>query len=157
MGYLARACAAIDKIPMTCISQVSRAYETDPAYGIDTPVANAVVEIKTELAPLVLLDALLKIEQELGRTRDPLATKPQARTIDCDLLWIEGETHAGKKLRLPHPGLGERDFVLVPAEDLLRDPVAFFERQGVAIKDRSERFGTVRSELGEICWTEKLS
>lgn len=156
VAYLARACAAIDKIPMTCITQVSHAYETDPAYGLEMPVANAVAEIRTELAPLVLLDALLKVEKDLGRIRDASSDKPQARTIDCDLLWIEGEKHAGHKLVLPHPRLGERDFVLVPSEDLLREPEAFFARQGIKIKERSERVGTVRSELGEIAWSEYL-
>ena len=50
---------------------VSHAYETEPAYGIATPVANAVAEIRTELHPLVLLDQLLRVEDTLGRVRDP--------------------------------------------------------------------------------------
>ena len=150
--YLARACELINAIPLTCVTGVSHAYETDPAYGIALPVANAVAEIKTELAPLVLLDALMGVEKQLGRKRVPGQEGHGPRTIDCDLLWMEGETHAGRKLSLPHPLLGERDFVLVPMEDLMHDPVRFLTHAGISIKPREERVGLVRADLGEISW-----
>ncbi len=150
--YLARATAFINAIPLTCVTGVSRAYETDPAYGIATPVANAVVEIKTELAPLVLLDSLMGVEKQLGRKRPKGQDGHGPRTIDCDLVWMEGETHAGSKLTLPHPGLGERDFVLLPMEDLMHDPARFLAHSGVDVKPREERVGLVRAELGEVVW-----
>ena len=150
--YLARACELINAIPLTCVTGVSHAYETDPAYGIALPVANAVAEIKTELAPLVLLDALMGVEKQLGRKRVPGQEGHGPRTIDCDLLWMEGETHAGRKLTLPHPLLGERDFVLVPMEDLMHDPARFLTHAGISIKPREERVGLVRADLGEISW-----
>ena len=65
---------------------------------------------------------------------------------------MEGETHAGRKLALPHPLLGERDFVLVPMEDLMHDPVRFLTHAGISIKPREERVGLVRADLGEITW-----
>ena len=58
LDNLSRAVSLIDHIPLTCVVQVSHAYETQPAYGISSSVANAVVEIRTELHPLVLLDEL---------------------------------------------------------------------------------------------------
>jgi 2-amino-4-hydroxy-6-hydroxymethyldihydropteridine diphosphokinase len=151
LDALGHACRLIDEIPLTCVVNVSHAYETDPAYGLKDNVANAVAEIRTELAPLVLLDALMKVEQELGRTR-PEDGSMGPRTIDCDLAWYEGETHAGNKLTLPHKGLGERDYVLVPMEDLLHDPVRFLAHSGVEVLPPEERVGHVRRELGRILW-----
>jgi 2-amino-4-hydroxy-6-hydroxymethyldihydropteridine diphosphokinase len=150
LSYLSRARALIDAIPLTCVVATSHAYETDPAYGIATPVANCVVEIKTELAPLVLLDALLDVENQLGRKRFKGQEGHGPRTCDCDLMWMEGETHAGRKLVLPHPGLGERDYVIVPMEDLMHDPVRFLTHAGVAVAEQPDRVGRVRKELGEI-------
>jgi 2-amino-4-hydroxy-6-hydroxymethyldihydropteridine diphosphokinase len=152
MGYLARAVALIDAIPLTCVTGVSHAYETDPAYGIATPVANCVVEIRTELAPLVLLDHLLAVEDQLGRLRVEGQEGHGPRTIDCDLAWMEDETHAGCRLMLPHPHLGERDYVIVPLEDLMHDPARFLSHSGVKVLDPEERVGRVRSDLGELPW-----
>ena len=152
VGYLARAAALIDKIPLTCVVNVSHAYETDPAYGIATPVANAVVEIRTDLHPLVLIDELLAVENALGRKRDPKQAGHGPRTIDCDLAWVEGEQHYGSKLRLPHAHLAEREYVIVPMEDLMHDPVRFLSHAGVEMVSPEERVGRIRSDLGEIAW-----
>ena len=152
LGYLARATALIDAIPLTCVVGVSHAYETEPAYGIATPVANCVVEVHTELSPLVLLDSLLQVEDELDRVRTPGEEGHGPRTIDCDLAWMEGEIHAGRRLRLPHPRLGERDYVLVPMEDLMHDPVRFLTHAGVQVVPQEERVGIVLSDLGEVEW-----
>ena len=104
---------------MTCVSNCSRIYESEPAYEErQEPFANAVIEIRTELAPLILLDQLMEVENKLGRNRTKSARANGPRTLDCDLLWMEGEIHGGDKLRLPHPKLGERDFVLVPSRTL---------------------------------------
>ncbi len=152
MGNLVQAVRLINKLPLTCVTAVSNAYETEPAYGIGSEVANAVAEIHTELHPIVLLDMLLKIEDELGRERDPETLGHGPRTIDCDLCWIEGEEHHGPRLELPHPRLGERDFVLVPMEDLMPDPVRFLTHAGVDVKPVEERVGRVMADLGTLEW-----
>ena len=152
VGYLARATQLIDEIPLTCVVSVSHAYETEPAYGIATPVVNAVAEIRTELHPTVLMDKLLEVEKALNRIRKPGEEGHGPRTIDCDLLWIEGEQHVGKHLTLPHPRMGERDYVLVPMEDLMHDPVRFFSHGGVKIEPTEKRGGHVTADLGEITW-----
>ncbi len=142
----------IAEIPLTCVSNCSRIYESEPAYETrQDAFANAVIEIKTELAPLVLLDELMKIEAELGRDRSKKAKANGPRTIDLDLLWMDGETHGGKKLRLPHPLIGERDFVLVPLEDLMHDPARFFRYNGVEVKEPEDRVGHIVGELGGVC------
>ena len=141
----------IAEIPLTCVSNCSRIYESEPAYETrQAPFANAVVEIKTELAPLVLLDELLSIENSLGRNRTKSARPNGPRVIDCDLVWMDGERHGGDKLRLPHPKLGERDFVLVPLEDLMHDPARFFRYEGVEVLEPEERMGHVVGELGSL-------
>lgn len=152
MGYLARACKLINDIPLTCVVNVSHAYESEPAYGLATPVANAVVEIRTELHPLVLMDRLLDVEDQLGRERSAETAGHGPRTIDCDLIWVEDELHAGPKLSLPHPRLGERDFVLVPMEDLMHDPARFLSHGGVTVLPPEDRVGQVVDELGVIEW-----
>lgn len=141
----------IAEIPLTCVFNCSRIYESEPAYvKRQEPFANAVVEIRTELSPLVLLDELMAIENRLGRNRTPSARPNGPRVIDCDLLWMEGETHGGDKLRLPHPRLGERDFVLVPLEDLVHDPARFLRYEGVNVLEPEERVGHVVRELGQL-------
>ena len=141
----------IAEIPMTCVSNCSRIYESEPAYEArQEPFANAVIEIRTELAPLILLDQLMEVENKLGRNRTKSARANGPRTLDCDLLWMEGEIHGGDKLRLPHPKLGERDFVLVPLEDLMHDPARFFRYEGVDVKEPEDRVGHIVGELGSL-------
>ena len=152
MAYLSRACKLIDAIPLTSLVAASKAYESEPAYGIATSVANAVVEIRTELSPLVLLDELLEVENELDRVREPGEEGHGPRTVDCDLVWMEGEFHAGRKLTLPHRGLGERDFVLIPLADLQNNPSRFLSHYGVDVVDEMARVGRVRAVLGDIPW-----
>ena len=141
----------IAEIPLTCVSNCSRIYESEPAYEErQEPFANAVVEVRSELAPIILLDELLKIEDKLGRDRTASAKANGPRTLDCDLLWMEGEVHGGEKLVLPHPKIGERDFVLVPLEDLMHDPARFFRYEGVDVKEPEGRVGHVVRELGVL-------
>lgn len=141
----------IAQIPMTCVSSCSRIYESEPAYETDQDAfANAVIEIKTEMEPLILLDELGKVELQLGRDRSGKAKANGPRPIDCDLLWMDNEIHGGNKLRLPHPGLGERDFVLVPLEDLMHNPARFFRYEGIDVKEPEDRVGHVVAELGTL-------
>ena len=55
-------------------------------------------------------------------------------------------------LTLPHPRMGERDYVLVPMEDLMHDPVRFFSHGGVEIAPPDQRVGHVTEDLGAITW-----
>lgn len=138
----------IANIPLTCVTNCSHIYESEPAYLEDQDAfVNAVIELRTELAPTVLLDELLKIEDELDRVR---VVKNGPRTIDCDLLWVDGEYHAGRRLRLPHPAMGERDFVMVPLEDLMHDPARFLRHANLDVLPAEERFGHIVADLGEM-------
>jgi 2-amino-4-hydroxy-6-hydroxymethyldihydropteridine diphosphokinase len=96
---------------------VSTFRETDPVGYEDQPrFLNAAVALDTELEPRALLERLLEIERELGRTRDGPRWGP--RTIDLDLLLYGDEVVDEPGLRVPHPRLHEREFVLEPLAEL---------------------------------------
>lgn len=111
------AIAALGKIPQTQVIKVSSLYRTSPiGYAADEVAQvpdfiNAVVQLKTELSPVDLLDALFVIEKAAGRER-PYRYAP--RILDCDLLLYENEILNSEKLTLPHPRMHERGFVLLP-------------------------------------------
>ena len=91
--------------------------ETEPWGVEDQPLfLNAVAELDTELPPRALLDRLLEIERELGRTRDGARYGP--RTIDLDLLLYGAEAIDEPGLTIPHPHLHERLFVLEPLAEI---------------------------------------
>jgi len=99
-------------------TKISRFFETvawpDPA---DPPFVNAVVEVRTALAPGDLLSRLHRIEQSFGRERG----EPNApRTLDLDIIDYDGRVEAGPP-RLPHPRIEQREFVLVPLRDIAPD------------------------------------
>ena len=156
LDNLSEAVRLIDAIPLTCVVAVSHAYDTEPSYGLKKPVANAVVEIRTELHPTVLMRALLDVQEQMGRptdnSRDVRKAGSEDRIIDCDLCWYEDERHAGRLLTLPHPRLGERDFVIVPMEDLMHDPTRFLTHAGVAVLPPEARVGHLTGDLGELNW-----
>lgn len=95
---------------------VSRLYQSPPMGPQDQPhYYNAVAQLTTSLAPLALLDELQKIEQDAGRVR---LRRWGERTLDLDLL-IYGQQHIhNKRLTVPHIGLLERDFVVIPLLDI---------------------------------------
>jgi 2-amino-4-hydroxy-6-hydroxymethyldihydropteridine diphosphokinase len=96
---------------------VSSVRETDPVDYTDQPrFLNAAVVVETTLEARELLDRLLAIERELGRTRQRPRFGP--RTIDLDLLVYGDETVDEPGLRIPHPRLHERSFVLEPLAEL---------------------------------------
>src|SRR6185295_12949917 len=77
-------------------------------------------EIDTNLEPLDLLTTVNRIESELGRVRD---VRWGPRTVDIDILLIDGLTIADDRLTVPHPRMHERAFVLMPLLELIDDPV----------------------------------
>src|SRR4051795_13232343 len=93
----------------------SRVYETAPVGKTDQPAfLNAAIAVETELPPLALLDALLGIERDLGRIRSEDVERWGPRTIDLDILWMEGVTLNDPRLQVPHPRLEQRAFALIP-------------------------------------------
>ena len=99
---------------VTCLSSI---YETEPISDVEQPpFLNMVAEIGNHLpTPEQMMARLLRIEFALGRVRD---LKDGPRTIDLDLLFY-GEMRSDTEfLRLPHPRLHERRFVLKPLAEI---------------------------------------
>lgn len=101
----------------------SPVYETPPAGGPPQgDYLNAAVLVVTALDARDILERALRIEIELGRVRSA-DTRWGPRTIDLDLLWIEGEAVAEDGLLVPHPRVTERPFALRPLLDVAPDAV----------------------------------
>ena len=99
------------------VEAVSSIRETDPVGMVDQPrFLNAAIRLATDLAPYPLLERLLAVEQQLGRVRTGERYGP--RTIDLDLLLYGDEIVDEPGLRVPHPRLAERRFVLEPLAEL---------------------------------------
>jgi 2-amino-4-hydroxy-6-hydroxymethyldihydropteridine diphosphokinase len=77
---------------------------------------NAVLGVRTSLAPLDLLDACKQVERELGRATAGIRHGPRA--IDVDVLLLGDVRLDSERLRLPHPEVSARRFVLVPLLEL---------------------------------------
>jgi 2-amino-4-hydroxy-6-hydroxymethyldihydropteridine diphosphokinase len=96
--------------------RTSKLYQSPPMGPQDQPnYLNAVAELKTELDAHALLDELQRIEQESGRVR---LRHWGERTLDLDLLIYGAEQIKTERLTVPHPGVMERDFVVIPLLDL---------------------------------------
>jgi 2-amino-4-hydroxy-6-hydroxymethyldihydropteridine diphosphokinase len=94
----------------------SALYRSAPMGPADQPwYVNAVARIATELAPLALLDLLQGIEALHGRER---GARWGPRTLDLDLLLYADRVLDMPRLRVPHPGIAERAFVLVPLHEI---------------------------------------
>jgi 2-amino-4-hydroxy-6-hydroxymethyldihydropteridine diphosphokinase len=103
-------------VPGTVLVRSSPVYETRPLGPSTAVYMNAVVELRTVAEPTALLSALQMLELRHGRIR---RARWEARTLDLDILvWLTGGTMGLELdvpgLRLPHPELTRRDFVLAP-------------------------------------------
>jgi 2-amino-4-hydroxy-6-hydroxymethyldihydropteridine diphosphokinase len=112
---LRQALAAIAALADTRLVATSRLYRSAPVQAQGPDFVNAVAEIETALEPLALLRALQRIEAAHGRER-PYRNAP--RTLDLDLLFYGDRVIDEPGLRVPHPRLHERAFVLVPLLEL---------------------------------------
>jgi 2-amino-4-hydroxy-6-hydroxymethyldihydropteridine diphosphokinase len=98
----------------------SSVYETEPwKFDSDSRFLNMVVKLETELVPSDLLEALLEIEKSMGRVRDK--KQYSSRVIDIDILFYENLEIAYHNLKIPHPHIQDRRFVLVPLVEIAPD------------------------------------
>lgn len=108
---------ADDEIDVTAVSSLK---ETDPVGYEDQPrFLNGAAALRTELSPPELLERMFAVERQLGRVRTGPRFGP--RTIDLDLLLYGQESIDEPGLRVPHPRLAERRFVLEPLAELNSD------------------------------------
>jgi 2-amino-4-hydroxy-6-hydroxymethyldihydropteridine diphosphokinase len=112
------AIAGIEEVRVTAVSPV---YETVPVGGPPQPdYLNAVVLACTPLPPLALLDELHEVEAAFDRVR---LVRWGPRTLDIDIITMDGERSDDPELMLPHPRAHDRAFVLAPWHDADPDAV----------------------------------
>ena len=100
------------------VARRSSLYSTAPVgFAAQPRFVNAVVELETKLEPRELLDGLLAIEQKFGRDR-MAGVVNGPRTLDLDILLLGDLEISEQNLRIPHPRLTERAFVLVPLNEI---------------------------------------
>jgi len=131
-----QALGEIDQLEETQVIRVSSLYDTDPV-GVDDqpPFLNAVVHVETDQPPARLLWNLKRIERRLGRTT---SRRWGPRVIDLDILLYADQVIDDAELTIPHRGLRERAFVLVPLTELAPELV---------LPDTGERVTDVRGGL----------
>jgi 2-amino-4-hydroxy-6-hydroxymethyldihydropteridine diphosphokinase len=137
-GYLA---AAVDGLRAGGdVVAVSPLYETAPVGGPagQGPFLNVVVELSTEDSPRRLLERCHALESRAGRVRDQ---RWGPRTLDADVLLVEGTEVHEPDLTVPHPRLWERRFVVQPLADLAPDLVS--SSQLAAAGGQVERVGSL--------------
>jgi 2-amino-4-hydroxy-6-hydroxymethyldihydropteridine diphosphokinase len=145
LAGLARAVDAIAEIPDTHVERVSNAYESEAAYVTEQPnFANAVAQVTTSLDAPALLRYLQEVEDTMGRVR---GQENGPRVIDLDILLFGDEEITSPELTVPHPGLAEREFVVVPLLEIaphLRLP------DGSRIHRDRATAGKVLADLGRV-------
>lgn len=113
---LQAAVARLAGLPNSKVAAVSAIIETAPWGLLEQPAfLNMALTLNTALTPEQLLVELQQIEEEFGRQRHE---HWGARTLDIDMLYYQGEERESEVLRLPHPYLTERRFVLQPLAEI---------------------------------------
>ena len=109
----------LDDHPAISVSSRSSLYETEPFGKSDQDwFINSVIEVTTHLSPELLFKACLAIEKKMGRVREE---KWAPRIIDLDILFYDDFVFKERDLEIPHPGIAERSFVLVPMNEIAPD------------------------------------
>ncbi len=135
IGYLREAVAAVPDL-----AGVSDVYETAPVGGPEQgPYLNLVVQLRTRMGARELLGVCQGLESAAQRVRE---VRWGARTLDVDVLWVDGETVTEPDLIVPHPRMFERSFVLIPLGDLAADLLPEgFDVDSASRRDEVERLG----------------
>lgn len=126
-GNVQRAIRALGKLPQTALRAQSSLFRTTPIEADGDDYVNAVACINTQLPAQELLDALQALELQFGRER-PYHHAP--RTLDLDILLYGQQTIATATLTVPHPGVTQRAFALIPLLQL--DPMIRIPGKGAA-------------------------
>jgi len=101
------------------VLKISSFYDTEPMYVEDQNwFLNCVVKVRTEFSPRSLLEVLKRIEQAMGRKRSNIERRFGPRIIDIDILFYDNQIVSVDDLKIPHPRIQERLFVLVPLAEI---------------------------------------
>jgi 2-amino-4-hydroxy-6-hydroxymethyldihydropteridine diphosphokinase len=113
------AIAALGELPRSSLAACSSLYRSAPFGPVEQPdFINAVAQLQTELDVTALFRCLQSIEVQQGRRR---AERWGPRIIDLDLLVFGDDVVSSADLTVPHPGIAERNFVLLPLQEIAPD------------------------------------
>lgn len=119
LDFLQRAIDRLQQDPRLNLMAVSSVYETEPlGFKSNDQFLNATAAVTWTGNPTELLGLLQEVEQALGRTRIS-GIRYSSRTIDLDILLFGQEVINNPDLRIPHPAMHERLFVLEPLKELI--------------------------------------
>ena len=107
----------VGELPTTRVVRASSLYESEPLGDAKTWFVNSVIEIETELTVETMLKRLKAIEEEMGRKRVK-GKRWGSRIIDLDILFWNHEVIQKRTLKVPHPEMHKRRFVLMPLAEL---------------------------------------
>lgn len=125
------AISRLSKLPDTRVIKESSLYESEPLGDSKEWFVNGVVEIETKFKPEMLLKKFKNIERAMGRKK--VKKRWGARVIDLDILLYDSAVVKKKSLRIPHPEMANRKFVLVPLSEIA--PQIIHPELGVTISD----------------------
>jgi 2-amino-4-hydroxy-6-hydroxymethyldihydropteridine diphosphokinase len=114
---IAEALERVRNLPGSRIVRTSSLYESEPHGNAKTWFVNAAFELETDFAAAELLKKLKGIEEAMGRKRVK-GKKWGSRIIDLDILFFDSEVVNTKTLKIPHPELNKRRFVLLPLAEV---------------------------------------
>ena len=119
-GNISRAYAEIEKLIGTIVRQ-SALYESEPwGFESDNSFINSVICCETTLSPHEVLKKAQVIERLLGRTQKSVDGHYHDRTIDIDILLYDDLTVNEPDLKIPHPLMRQRDFVMKPLSEIFK-------------------------------------
>lgn len=102
------------------VERVSSLYETEPwGFSSDNMFVNAAVCVFTKLSPRAILETTQNIERDMGRTAKSVSGQYHDRIIDIDILLYDDIEIDEPDLKIPHPLMHERDFVMKPLREIL--------------------------------------
>jgi 2-amino-4-hydroxy-6-hydroxymethyldihydropteridine diphosphokinase len=107
----------VSKLPGTRLNRASSLYESEPLGDAKTWFVNSVIEVETKLLPDALLKKLKAIEEAMGRKRVK-GKRWGSRIIDLDILLADQDVVEKRTLKIPHPEMHKRRFVLLPLAEL---------------------------------------
>ncbi len=113
----AEAIEKVSKLPGTRVVRASSLYESEPLGNAKTWFVNSVIELESDLAPDALLKKLKAIEEAMGRKRVK-GKRWGSRIIDLDILLFDQDVVDKRTLKIPHPEMHKRRFVLLPLAEL---------------------------------------
>jgi len=119
------------KLPNTRVLKESSLYESEPLGDAKEWYVNGAVEIETKFKPDMLLKKFKNIERAMGRKK--IKKRWGARVIDLDILLYDSAVVKKKNLRIPHPEMSNRKFVLIPLSEIA--PQLIHPELGVTISE----------------------